>query len=38
LSDTDTELLDTDSSDSDKKEKAVEVAANFQDFGKVVLF
>jgi hypothetical protein len=38
LSNTDTKLLDTDSSDSDKEEKAVEVAANFQDFGKVALF
>jgi hypothetical protein len=39
LSDTDTELPDTDSSDSDKKEEeTVEVAANSQDLGKVALF
>jgi hypothetical protein len=39
LSDTDIELLDTDSSDSDKEEKeTVEVAANSWDFSKVVLF
>jgi hypothetical protein len=38
LSDTDTKLPDTDSSNSDKEEKeAVEVAANSQDFGKVAL-
>jgi hypothetical protein len=40
LLDTDTELPDTDSSDSnkEKKEETVEVAANFWDLGKVVLF
>jgi hypothetical protein len=38
LSDTDTELPDTDSPDSDKEEeKAVKVAANSWDFGKVAL-
>jgi hypothetical protein len=40
LSDIDTKLLDTNSSDSDNKEEeeTVEVAANSQDFSKVVLF
>jgi hypothetical protein len=37
LSDTDTESPDTDFSDSDKEEKAVEVAANSRDFSKVAL-
>jgi hypothetical protein len=40
LSDTDTELPDTDFSNLDNKEeeKAVEVAANSWDFSKVALF